>query len=329
MMEETNVTSKQKERKRAMSRMTSRAEFSVLIGLLILIVCMCFASPYFLSVQNIFNVLSQISRYGIISVGMALIIITGGIDLSIGYAVGLCATSAAYLITEAGLPWPIVLILIMGLGAVIGLVNGSLVTRVGLPAFIVTLATGKILSGCTMLLTSGRPISFESPLCFLGGGYIGPVPMCVILMFLIIFGGTVFAQYTQPGRNIYAIGNNARAAALSGIKVKKLTCLVYVIESMLCAFCGIVVAGNLHSADATLGTGYDIDTIAAVVIGGVSMTGGEGTIWGALIGAAIMGVLKNAFVLLSVSSYWQSIVIGLVILLAVTLDRIRVNRRKN
>lgn len=319
---------KQSGKNKTLSRLTSRAEFSVLIGLVILFVCMCFASPYFLSVQNIFNVLSQISRYGIISVGMALIIITGGIDLSIGYAVGLCATSAAWLTSEAGLPWPVVLLLIMALGCVIGLVNGSLVTRVGLPAFIVTLATGKILSGCTMLLTSGRPIAMESPLCFLGGGYIGPVPMCVVLMFLIIIGGTIFAQYTQPGRNIYAIGNNARAALLSGIKVKKLTCLVYVIESMLCAFCGIVVAGNLHSADATLGTGYDIDTIAAVVIGGVSMTGGEGTIWGALIGAAIMGVLKNAFVLLSVSSYWQSIVIGLVILLAVTLDRIRVNRRK-
>lgn len=311
-----------------LSRLTSRPEFSVLIGLVILIVGMSFASPVFMSVQNIFNVLSQISRYGIISVGMALIIITGGIDLSIGYTVGLCATSAAYLTTNAGLPWYMVLVLIMALGAVIGMVNGLLVTKVALPAFIVTLATGKIISGCTMLLTSGRPIAFDSPLAVLGSGYIGPVPMCVFLMFLIIILGTIFAQYTQPGRNIYAIGNNARAAALSGIKVKKMTCLVYVIESMLCAFCGIVVAGNLASADATLGTGYDIDTIAAVVIGGVSMTGGEGTIWGALIGASIMGILKNAFVLLSVSSYWQSIVIGLVIILAVTIDRIRANRRR-
>ncbi|MDD3339664.1 MAG: ABC transporter permease, partial [Lachnospiraceae bacterium] len=277
---------------------------------------------------NIFNVLSQISRYGIISVGMALIIITGGIDLSVGYAVGLCATTAAFLTTVAGLPWIVVLLLVLGLGAVIGLLNGTLVTFVGLPAFIVTLATGKILSGCTMLLTKGRPISFESPLSFLGGGYVGSVPMCVILMFLIIIGGTIFAKYTQPGRNIYAIGNNKRAAALSGIKVKRMTCLVYVIESMLCAFCGIIVAGNLLSADATLGTGYDTDTIAAVVIGGVSMTGGEGSIGGALIGAAIMGVLKNAFVLLSVSSYWQSIAIGIVIIFAVTIDRVRSNRKK-
>ena len=132
---------------------------------------------------------------------------------------------------------------------------------------------------------------------------------------------------TQTGRNIYAAGNNERAASLSGIKIRKTKTLVYIICSVLCSFCGIIVAGNLYSADATLGVGYDIDTIAAVVIGGVSMTGGEGSIWGALIGASIMGVLKNGFVLLSISSYWQSIVIGLVILAAVTIDRIRANKK--
>lgn len=324
-----NKVQETKSKNATWQRISGRPEFSVMIGLLVLIIIMSIASPVFMTMTNIFNVLSQISRYGIISVGMALIIITGGIDLSVGYAVGLCATTAAFLTTNLGLPWFVVLVLVLGLGALIGSINGLLVTRISLPAFIVTLATGKILYGCTMLLTSGRPISFESPLAVFGSGYIGPVPMCVILMFLIIALGSVYAQKTQPGRNIYAIGNNARAAALSGIKVKKMTCSVYVMQSVLCAFCGIVVAGNLSSADATLGTGYDIDTIAAVVIGGVSMTGGEGTIWGALIGAAIMGILKNAFVLLSISSYWQSIVIGIVILLAVTIDRIRANTRKN
>jgi ribose transport system permease protein len=290
---------------------------------------MSIASPVFMTVTNIMNVLSQISRYGIIAVGMSMIMITGGIDLSVGYAVGLCATSAAFLTTNARLPWPVVLILVLGLGALIGSINGLLVTRVKLPAFIVTLATAKVLYGCTMLLTSGRPIDFESPLSFLGSGYIGEIPMCVILMFLIILAGSIFAEKTRPGRDIYAIGNNARAAALSGIKVAKMTCMVYIIQSMLCAFCGIVVAGNLYSADASLGTGYDIDTIAAVVIGGVSMTGGEGTIWGSLIGAAIMGILKNAFVLLSISSYWQSIVIGIVIILAVTIDKIRSAKKRD
>lgn len=310
-----------------LKRMMSHTEFSVFVGLCILIVGMSFASPYFLKTANIFNVLSQISRYGIISVGMALVIITGGIDLSVGYVVGLTACTAAYLTTTVGLPWPVVLLLVMLLGATIGLVNGLLVTKVGLVPFIVTLATGKIISGCTLLLTNGMPISFESPLAWLGSGYVGAVPVCVIIMFVVIIVGSVFAQCTLTGRNIYAIGNNNRAAMLSGVHVDKLKTLVYVIVSMLAALCGIIVAGNLYSSDASLGVGYETDVIAAVVIGGVSMSGGEGTIWGSLIGAAIMGVLKNAFVLLGVSAYWQSIVIGLVIVAAVTLDKLRTKRK--
>ncbi len=308
-------------------RLTSRTEFSVLCALVALIVIMSVASPYFLKTANIFNVLSQISRYGIISVGMALVMITGGIDLSVGYVVGLSATMGAFMITNLGLPWPLVFVLVILMGALIGAVNGFFITVVNLPAFIVTLAMSKILSGCILLLTKGMPISFDTPLAYLGSGYIGVVPVCVIIMFICIIVGTIFAERTQAGRNIYAAGNNERAASLSGIKIRKTKTLVYIICSVLCSFCGIIVAGNLYSADATLGVGYDIDTIAAVVIGGVSMTGGEGSIWGALIGASIMGVLKNGFVLLSISSYWQSIVIGLVILAAVTIDRIRANKK--
>lgn len=326
-MENSGTAARYKKNTGLLKRMASHTEFSVFVGLCILIVGMSFASPYFLKTANIFNVLSQISRYGIISVGMALVIITGGIDLSVGYVVGLTACTAAYLTTTLGLPWPIVLLLVLLLGGMIGLANGLLVTKVGLVPFIVTLATGKIISGCTLLLTNGMPISFESPLAWLGSGYVGAVPVCVIIMFLVIIVGSVFAQCTLTGRNIYAIGNNNRAAMLSGVHVDKLKCLAYVIVSLLAALCGIIVAGNLYSSDASLGVGYETDVIAAVVIGGVSMSGGEGTIWGSLIGAAIMGVLKNAFVLLGVSAYWQSIVIGLVIVAAVTLDKVRTKRK--
>lgn len=306
---------------------TKRSEFSVLIGLVAIFIIMSFASPFFLKVTNIMNVLQQISRYGIISVGMALVMITGGIDLSVGYIVALCACMAAHLTTNVGLPWPVVLLAVLLLGALIGLVNGLLVTRVKLWPFIVTLATSKIVSGCVLLLTSGMPIHIESPLCVLGSGYLGPVPVSVIMMFLIIILGTIFASKTQTGRNVYAIGNNERAAALSGIHVERIKTLVYVICGLLCAFCGIVVAGNLQSADASLGAGYETDVIAAVVIGGVSMNGGEGSIWGALIGAMIIGILKNAFILLKVSSYWQSVVIGIVIIAAVTIDHLRTIRK--
>lgn len=306
---------------------TRRSEFSVLIGLVAIFIIMSFASPFFLKVTNIMNVLQQISRYGIISVGMALVMITGGIDLSVGYIVALCACMAAHLTTNVGLPWPAVLLAVLLLGALIGLVNGLLVTRVKLWPFIVTLATSKIVSGCVLLLTNGMPIHIESPLCVLGSGYLGPVPVSVIMMFLIIILGTIFASKTQTGRNVYAIGNNERAAALSGIHVERIKTLVYVICGLLCAFCGIVVAGNLQSADASLGAGYETDVIAAVVIGGVSMNGGEGSIWGALIGAMIIGILKNAFILLKVSSYWQSVVIGIVIIAAVTIDHLRTIRK--
>lgn len=304
-------------------RITSRTEFGVFIALLLLIIAMSFASPYFLKTNNIFNVLSQISRYGIVSVGMALVIITGGIDLSVGYTVGLTACLCAYFASAMALPWYLVFILTLGVGAFIGLVNGVLVTRIKLAPFIVTLATGKIIGGATLLLTKGRPISFESPLSWLGSGYIGQVPVAVIIMFLAIIIGSIFAQKTLTGRSVYAIGNNERSAELSGINVTRIKCLMYIITGILCALCGIIVAGNLSSSDASLGVGYETDIIAAVVIGGVALSGGEGTIWGSLIGAAIIGILKNAFVLLGISAYWQSIVIGIVIVAAVTVDKLR------
>lgn len=304
-------------------KITSRTEFSVFTALLILIVAMSLASPFFLKSQNIFNVLSQISRYGIVSVGMALVIITGGIDLSVGYTVGLTACLCAFFSSVWNLPWYLVLILTLGVGALIGLVNGLIITKIRLEAFIVTLAMGKILSGLTLLLTKGRPISFQSPLTWLGSGYIGRVPVSVIIMFITIVVGSIFAQKTQMGRNIYAVGNNERAATLSGINGRNMKCLVYVITGFLCALCGIIVAGNLSSSDASLGIGYETDVIAAVVIGGVALSGGVGTIWGSLIGAAIIGILKNAFVLLGISAFWQSIVIGIVIIAAVTIDKLR------
>jgi ribose transport system permease protein len=147
-------------------------------------------------------------------------------------------------------------------------------------------------------------------------------------MFLVIFLGSVFAKYTQAGRGLYAVGNNERAAILSGINAKNLKCLSYVITSTLCAIVGIIVAGNLGTADQSMGIGYEMDVIAAVVIGGVAMSGGEGPVWGALIGASIMGILRNAFILLGISSYWQSIVIGAVILAAMTVDIIRGKKRE-
>ena len=311
-----------------LKHITGRTEFSIFVGLVIMCVLMSILSPYFLKVSNIFNILNQISRYGIISVGMALVIIAGGIDLSVGYVAGLTACLCAHFCSAMNMSAPVAFIATIAVGICIGIVNGVLVTHVKLVPFIVTMAMGKVLSGCTLLLTGGRPIKFQSPLSWLGKGYVGPVPVAVIVMLLCIFLGTVFAEHTLTGRNIYAIGNSERTAQLSGINVKRLKAMTYVITSGLCALCGVIIAGNLSSADASLGTGYESDTIAAVVIGGVAMSGGEGTIWGSLIGASIIGILRNAFVLLKISAYWQSIVIGVVIVAAVTIDKLRSSVRK-
>ena len=325
MEEKTAVYVEQKQS--VLRKMTSRKEFSTIVALIIMIIVMAILSPVFLTSANIFNVLNQISRYGIISVGMALIIISGGIDLSVGYLTGFCACFCSAFCSEeyigGAMAWPIALILTLCLGGAIGLINGLIVTKIRIVPFIVTLAMGKILTGATLLLTQGRPIYFETALAKIGGGYIGPVPVPVVVMLACIAIGTIFTNYTQTGRNIYAIGNNERAAKLSGIKVDKLKCLTYIITSTLCAVCGIVVTGNLEMSDANIGKNYETDCIAAVVIGGVAMSGGEGTVWGSLVGAAIMGILKNAFTLLGVSAYWQSIVIGIVIIGAVALDSVR------
>jgi ribose transport system permease protein len=302
------------------------SETSVFIALVAMFVIMSFASQYFTRINNLMNVLTQISRLGIIAVGMSLVIISGGIDLSVGYAVGFCACIFAYF-SKIGTPWPLVLLITLAVGVCIGLFNGIMVTRVGLVPFVVTLASMKLLGGATLLITRGMPISFESPLNWLGRGYLGPIPVCVILMFIIMGLGSLFAKYTQTGRGLYAIGNNERAAILSGISAKNLKCFAYVLTSTLCAVVGIIVAGNLSTADPSLGTGYEMDIIAAAVIGGIAMSGGEGRIWGSLIGAGIMGILKNAFVLLGISSYWQSIVIGVVIVAAMTVDIVRGRQR--
>jgi ribose transport system permease protein len=316
-------------------RIVGMSEFSIFIAFLIMFIIMCFASPYFLGVNNLMNVLVQISRIGIIAVGMSLVMISGGIDLSVGYGVGFCACVFAWFSLHTELAWPLIALLTLGVGALIGAFNGILSSYVGLVPFIVTLASMKMLSGASLLLSRGMPITFETKanntvqvLMQFGRGRIGAVPIPVIFMFIVFILGSLFARYTQTGRGVYAIGNNERAAVLSGINTKKIKCLTYVITGVLFACVGLIIAGTMGTADQTIGIGYEMDVIAAVVIGGVAMSGGEGRVWGSLIGATIMGMFKNAFVLLGISSYLQSIVIGVVIIAAMTIDIVRGRRRQ-
>lgn len=294
-------------------------EFGVLVALILLCVFLSFASPYFLKPMNIFNVLRQISIIGILAVGQCLVIIIGCLDLSAGTTMGLMGVLCAIFI-GFGIPPIVAFVLVIASGALIGTVNGLLVTRFGVNAFIVTLGMQYIARSVALLITGGIPVKMDSPLAFLGGGYIGAVPMSVIIMGAIVLLGWLFSTKTLLGRNIFIVGSNEKAAKLSGIRAGNVKMMVFIIMGSLAGLSGIILTGMLKTAEPSAGLGYELEAIAAVIIGGTSLSGGEGSIFGAIIGAALMGVLKNGFVLLGVSGYWQMFALGVVIIMAVLVD---------
>jgi ribose transport system permease protein len=305
-------------------------EAGVLVALVVLCVALSLASPYFFTLRNVFNVLQGMSTIGIMAVGTTIVLIAGGLDLSVGSVLAIGAVLTARLMTYDGWnPW---LAVAVGLaaGGALGLVNGVLVTKVRIVPFIATLGTLSIARGLAFLLATGGAGSVASNVpmrdpgvAFLGAGYVGPVPVPVILMLLFVGVAAVLLSRTVLGRQIYAVGSNARAARLSGISVERVQLITYVVAGVLSAIAGVVTTGLLSTASTNLGQGVELDVIAAAVIGGTSLSGGEGTVIGTLIGAAIMAVVRNAFVLLGLPLYLQVMIIGVVILLAVGLDRRR------
>lgn len=315
-----------------MKRILSQPVAKPLAALLLMCIAISFLSENFLTSDNLFNVLRQTSINLCISVGMTLVILTGGIDLSVGSVLALSGAIAAGMSdTGFGLPvidtyigftfWGCCLGALLT-GAVLGGFNGILVTRFKVPPFVATLGVMTIARGLTMLYTGGFPITdlgggFE----FLGTGWFLGVPMPVWVAIGVIVAFALYMKHTRTGRYIYAIGGNERAALLSGIRVNKVKLLVYTLAGMLAALAGILVTARLDSAQPNAGTGYELDAIAAVVIGGASLSGGRGSIIGTVVGALIIGVLNNGLVLLDVSPFWQQVVKGFVILIAVVLDR--------
>jgi ribose transport system permease protein len=305
-------------------------EAGVLAALVVLCIALSFASPYFFTLRNVFNVLQGMSTIGIMAIGMTMVLVAGGLDLSVGSVLAVGAVLTARLMTYDGVnPW---LAVVIGLaaGVAFGLVNGLLVTRARIVPFISTLGTLSIGRGIAfMLATAGAgTVASNVPMrdagvAFLGAGYIGPVPVPVLLMLALVGSAAVFLGRTVPGREIYAVGSNARAARLSGIAVERVQLLTYAITGGLSALAGIVTTGLLSTASTNLGQGVELDVIAAAVIGGTSLQGGEGSVLGTLFGAAIMAVVRNAFVLLGLPLHFQTMIIGVVILLAVGLDRRR------
>jgi inositol transport system permease protein len=309
--------------------------FGPLLFLLALIVVFTAMKPSFIDPINVFNIMRQISITGLIALGMTFVILTAGIDLSVGSLLAFCGMIAAVVAKGGtansmslsagagqGFGWFAALLAAVVVGAVSGGVQGLAITRLKVPPFVVTLGGLTIFRGLTLTISNGGPISgFDTSMRWFGNGLIGPVPVPVIIFAIAAVLCHIVLRYTRYGRSIYAVGGNTEAARLSGLRVDRILISVYVIVGFFAGLAAFVLAARLNSAEAVAGMGYELTVISAVVIGGTSLFGGIGSVGGTVVGAALIGVLQNGLQFNNVSSYTQSIVIGLILIIAVAFDR--------
>lgn len=295
-----------------------------IVALFVLIAIVSMINPDFFSLDNILNILRQTSVNAIIAVGMTFVILIAGIDLSVGSVLALTGAIAASMV-GAELPILLVIPTALLLGTLLGGVSGMIVAKGKVQAFIATLVTMTLLRGVTMVYTDGRPISTgfsdtADQFAFLGTGYLFGIPLPIWLMAFVFAAAWYILKHTPIGRYIYALGGNEAATQLSGINVNKIKIFAFAVSGFLSALAGLIVTSRLSSAQPTAGMSYELDAIAAVVVGGTSLMGGKGRVMGTLIGALIIGFLNNALNLLDISSYYQMIAKALVILIAVLAD---------
>lgn len=293
-----------------------------LIGLILLCAFLTFATDSFFSVRNFLNILDQVTVIGIIAVGMTFVILLGGIDLSVGSVLALAMMVLGFLNVEAGLPMGVAIPAAIAAAAVAGLISGLLITEFKVPPFIATLAMMSIARGLASMITNGSQI-IGFPAWFNMGAIIrygGVLTMTVAVMFVVFAVALLFQRYREGGRALYAVGGNPEVARLAGINVNRVTVLVYTACAALSGLAGVLLAARLDAVQPTIGIAYELDAIAAVVIGGTSLSGGTGGIGGTIIGVLIIGVLRNGLNLLSVSPFLQAVIIGLVIVMAVAAE---------
>ena len=284
-------------------------------------------SGQFFAIENVFNILKQVAVVGIMSVGMTMVLLTAGIDLSIGSIAGMACVLAASLLLKGMNVWLVVLA-VLAISALTGLLNGFFINELQIPPLIVTLAMMTSIRGVAYLITGGLPIfGFKSDILVLGQGYVGFIPVPVILMVIVFIIGIVFVQNTRYGRYMYGVGGNEEATRLSGINVKKIKYIVYSISALLAGLAGMVMLARINSGTPKMGQGYEMDVITAVVLGGVSISGGEGRLGFVIVGVLIMGVLTNGLILLNVQEYVQWVIKGLALIAAVGFDRFTQQRK--
>ncbi|SRR6266446_2973950 len=298
-------------------------ELGMALVLVLLCVFMAFFAPYFLTVSNLLNVAQQTSINAILAAGMTFVILTGGIDLSVGSALAVAGVVAVWLASK-GVPGIIDVPAGLVIGSLCGWLNGVLVAKFKLLPFIVTLGALTYLRGAAYVLTGAYPIIKDDlGFGFLGNGFVGPLPWPVVIALIVYIVGYIVLKRTIFGRHVYAIGGNAQAARLTGINVDRTLIWIYTISGLCTGIAGVIFSARLLSAQPTGGQGYELDAIAAVILGGTSFVGGVGSIVGTLIGALIIGVLNNGLVLMNVPFFYQLIIKGAVIIVAVLIDQLR------
>ena len=307
-------------------------KYGVLLVLVALIIFFTTQNTRFLSVRNITNILTEVSIYGIIAVGMTFVILTGGVDLAVGSLLAFAAMCAASTVQAMGgefaLSWLVALAICCVVGTAVGYLHGTVITRLNVPPFIVTLGGLTVWRGATLILSGGGPISgFDEGYRWWGRGDVLGIPVPVLVLFAVAMTGFVLARYTRYGRQVYAVGGNPEAARLSGVNVKRILVSVYVIIGFLSGLSGFLLSARLGSAEAVAGISYELRVIAAVVIGGTSLFGGLGGVGGTIIGSVLLGVLLNGLVMIDVSAYYQQVIIGVIIVLAVAFDTYAKSRR--
>jgi ribose transport system permease protein len=294
------------------------------LALLVLCVALTIYSPFFLTKDNLLNVIDQVTVLGILALGMTAVIIIGGIDLSVGAVLALAMMVLGWLSHDGGLPVSLAVVGALAAGAAAGFVNGAMTTYAKLPAFIATLAMFSVARGLANVITDGQQIvGFPSSFTLASSRLLGWVSVTVAALLVLYVAGWAFLRYRRNGRALYALGGSAEVARLAGLRTTRLTIAVYTVTGLLAGLAAVILAMRLDSAQPSAATGIELDTIAAVVIGGASLSGGVGTVTGTALGVLIIGVLRNGLSLMGVSPFVQMVVIGVVIALAVMLDVLR------
>lgn len=301
---------------------TAIEKYGILAVLVLLMTFFSFQSDAFLTGENLLNILRQISMLGIVAIGMTFVMLTAGIDLSVGSLYALSGVIVAVFVIELGMPVWLAIPLTVVISGIVGFINAFIVNQFKIPPLIATLGTMTILRGVAYIITGGLPVfGFPQSFNFLGQGYVLGIPVPVIILAVLFVLIWIFLNKTYIGRYFYAIGGNEEATYLSGVNVKKIKYLVYILCAALTGIAGIIVSSRMSSGQPSVGTGFELDVVTAVVLGGVSFLGGEGKLSGMLIGVLIMGVLSNGLILLNVDAYYQWVIKGAVLLAAVGFDR--------